>query len=259
MIKVVDCHTHLGRFNVSGSDVLGWLDVGPENLLKYVEKCNLSKVWLLSHPPIEGLYDLSGSYEALELAKSYPEIRPFCQVDNTETLAKYVDRGCVGIGEIKVPLPINDPKLLTVFRAAKDYGLPVVVHTTDKHCYELSSAMLGEALQTQANIVLHGWGVWNRLGDGSLVHLMKDFPNLYVDISANSGFKSLGKNVEYSRFVLEWYSSRVLYGTDFPMLTTYGGSQFGVNQDHYNFLNRLSLSQDALHAILHGNAERLVK
>lgn len=261
MSKIIDSHVHLGKFNVVRSKVYGWLDVAPDVLMQYIEDFKLSNAWLLSHPHIAGQYDMNGSEETLGLAQSYPALKPFCQIDRAspDCLGRYVDKGCVGIGEIKMPLPINHPSILAVFKVAKDYGLPVVVHMTDKYCFESSDKALAEALDVGANIIFHGWGWWNKLRTGEAASWLKSHENVYMDISANSGLKSLSENLEYSRSFLKEHSDRVLYGSDFPMLTIYDGSQFGTNRHHLTLLEKLELTEQIKENILHRNAEKLVK
>jgi len=264
-MKIIDSHVHLGKFNVSRAGVLGWLDVFPDNLMEYVSREKLSAVWLLSHPRMPGLYDMNGSEETLGLAQSYPVIKPFCQIERAapECIGRYIDKGCVGIGEIKMPLPINHPVLLKMFRTAKEYGIPVVVHTTDTFCYEDSHTALSEALAVGANIIFHGWGWWNKLVSGEMAPILEKYPNAFMDISANSGYSTACEDINYPQRLFKPFSDRILYGTDFPMLalksSVVSGSQFGVNKWHLDLINKSLIDDTAKENIMWRNAERLVK
>jgi len=263
MTKIIDSHVHIGKFNINRSGILGWLDVYPIHLMKYIKQEELSAVWLLSHPYMKGEYELNGSEETLVLAKSYPKIKPFCQVDyaTPECIGRYVDKGCVGIGEIKLNLPLNDSKLLKVFKIAKDYDLPVVVHTTDKYCYATHYNQFKEVLDIGANIIFHGWGWWNLLQCGLMQTIIEDFSNVYMDISANSGYRILDEGIGVSK-LLEEHNDRLLYGTDFPMISIPKqsdnmGTQFGIDKKHLNLVKCFDTKY--YDNIFYKNAMRLVK
>lgn len=263
--KIVDAHTHIGKFKVSNPKVYGWLLVSLKDLKAYIKKENLEMVFLLSHPEVEG-YQLASSEEVLTIAKKEPNIKPFCTINvlaknfeaELKKLKNFLSKGCVGIGEIKAEVPIDHPRMLRIFSWAREHSLPVVIHMTDKYCYDFFR-LRGLAGKLKAKIVVHGWGWWNHLVDGFIEQLLEREPNIYMDCSANSGFINLAKNLNYTKIFFEKHAERVLYGTDFPMLTTYNGSQFGLNKHHQSLILSLNLNQKTLIKIFRENALKLIK
>ncbi|MBN2537002.1 amidohydrolase family protein [candidate division WOR-3 bacterium] len=93
----------------------------------------------------------------------------------------------------------------------------------------------------------HGPLFWRHvITGGATVRLMTDYPNLYIDTSAVSGFRGLSRNPAFARELLTRFKDRVLFGTDNRVLGQLG------------FLESLGLEPDALGLILGGNACRLV-
>ncbi|MCF8331424.1 MAG: hypothetical protein K9H84_03145 [Bacteroidales bacterium] len=53
---------------------------------------------------------------------------------------------------------------------------------------------------------------------GISVRLLEEYDNLFADISGNSGFNALNRDHEFSRWFLERFADKLLYGTDNYML-----------------------------------------
>ena len=49
---------------------------------------------------------------------------------------------------------------------------------------------------------------------GRVVELMRKYPNLHVDLSANSGYNAMVRDEEFAYRFLEEFSDRIYYGTD---------------------------------------------
>ena len=263
--KIVDAHVHVGKFKVSNPKICGWFSANLENLKDYIKKENLEAVFLLSHPPVTG-YQLASSEKVLEIAEKDFRVKPFCMVnilaknieDEIKKLRKYLSKGCVGIGEVKAEIPVNHPRMLKLFDWAGEHNLPVIIHMTEKYCYDFFR-LRSLIRKLKTNLIMHGWGWWNHLQNGFIAQILDEEPNLYMDCSANSGFINLAKNLNYTKNFLEKYAEKILYGTDFPMLTTYDGTQFGLNKHHLNLLLTLNLNQKKLRKILRDNALKLLK
>lgn len=82
--------------------------------------------------------------------------------------------------------------------------------------------------------------------EGALVKLLRKYPNLYCDISANSGLFGLSRDPEYAKEFLVEFQDRVLYARDC------------FHNRHQEFLNSLGLPESVLAKIYSGNAERLL-
>jgi predicted TIM-barrel fold metal-dependent hydrolase len=94
--------------------------------------------------------------------------------------------------------------------------------------------------------IAHGPDFWNHIGDtlhpryihqrggykrfGVIDRLLEEYPNLYCDISGQSGYNALKRAPEHSKIFLEKHASKVLYGTDntrLPLLELLGSFRLG--------------------------------
>lgn len=256
--RIIDSHVHLGRFDASKSfklsepQILGNLEVGLPELKRYIELNNLSKVFLLTHPSKLD-YQLLNTQRILDLAGQYDYIVPF-GVPDVNNFEEYVIKGLKGIGEIKFPFRADNGKILEVLIEAERWGLPSIIHTTDWYCFN-PEALKG--FKKVGKIIFHGWGVWNNLE--TLETLLED-PRFYVDISANSGYFALLNNPkEQVQALFDKHYTKILYGTDFPMLMKGQCSQFGTNRLHLELLDKFRLGSVQLDHILYQNAYNLFK
>jgi predicted TIM-barrel fold metal-dependent hydrolase len=82
--------------------------------------------------------------------------------------------------------------------------------------------------------------------DGVIWRLLKEYPNLYADISATSGFNALKRDAENAKRFLSLFQDKILYGTD------------GLMAGQREFLKSLELSKEALDKIFGDNAKNLI-
>lgn len=181
-------------------------------------------------------------------------------------------------GEWKYRMLLNDPHCLELFRTAGELGMPVIVHldvpylpgTDGKPVYQPkwfggTVEHLEGALRScpETNFLGHAPGFWREIsanadqdpaqypkgpvpGPGRLYRLFDTYPNLYGDLSANSGRTAIMRDPANGREFLCRYADRLLFGRD-----NYG-------QDLHQSLQTLDLPQDVLDKLYFRNAERLV-
>ncbi|MCS6829751.1 MAG: amidohydrolase family protein [Armatimonadota bacterium] len=153
---------------------------------------------------------------------------------------RFVEMGCAGIGEIGANLPYDDPRVVNLFRQCGDWEFPVTIHATGvgEGQYGLidepGSPHLLNLLQQAPNTIIigHGPGFWAQISadatpadllsypkgpirdEGVVQKLLRDFPNLYADISAHSGFNALTRDPDYGARFLNEFQDKLLFGTD---------------------------------------------
>ena len=81
---------------------------------------------------------------------------------------------------------------------------------------------------------------------GRLTKLLDRFPNLYCDLSAESGLNALRRDPENARAFLTRYQDRLLFGRDF------------WDDRLFTFLGTLDLPVSLRRKLLSGNALKLV-
>jgi predicted TIM-barrel fold metal-dependent hydrolase len=160
--------------------------------------------------------------------------------DFTWILKRYKELGCAGIGELTANIPLDDPRVVNLCRQCGRFGLPVLFHLTGpgRGVYglidEVGSPRLERLLRTipDTAVIGHAPGFWAELsGDlrphdkfvyptdpvktgGSLPRLLRAYPNLYADISAQSGLNAISRDRDFGIRFLDEFQDRILFGTD---------------------------------------------
>lgn len=179
-------------------------------------------------------------------------------------------------GELKLRMMYDNPDAIRMFRFCGEKGLPVIVHID----YEFSTGVkyprpnwwygggidaFERAIKAcpETFFIGHAPGFWAHIsGDdqynrvmypagkvlpgGKIVEMLQKYPNLYCDISGNSGCNALKRDPEFAKQFLIEFQDRILYGRDY------------FDNVHQEFLNCMKLPKMALDKIYCGNALRLV-
>lgn len=195
----------------------------------------------------------------------------------------YLDQGARGIGEITANIPADDPRTVNLFAQIGEFGLPVLIHNVgfQPGTYGLQDdpgmAKLERLLQSVPDTIVvgHGQGFWAEIGadvtaeskkgypkgpveaEGALSRLLRQYPNLYADISANSGHNALTRTPEFGVRFLNEFQDKLLFGTDH----TFGRRD--LHMPHLGYLKGLlaegRLTQAAFDKIIGGNAQRILR
>ena len=96
-----------------------------------------------------------------------------------------------------------------------------------------------------------------KVTEGRLPKLMREYGNLYCDLSAGSGANALMRDPEYAARFMEEFADRILYACDFCTITN--AHQFAFNDFLDQMVTDGMLSEENYRKIVRGNAERLLK
>jgi predicted TIM-barrel fold metal-dependent hydrolase len=95
-----------------------------------------------------------------------------------------------------------------------------------------------------------------KVKEGRVAKLLREYPNLYCDVSAGSGMNALTRDKEYTAKFIEEFSDRILYGCD--ICSTFSRYPFAFE----NWLNAMRkdgmISQENYYKFVRGNAEKLL-
>jgi predicted TIM-barrel fold metal-dependent hydrolase len=181
-------------------------------------------------------------------------------------------------GEWKFRMPFDDPRCIKLFRTAGELGLPVVLHLDvpflpgpdgapvyQENWYGGTVDNLERALQAcpQTNFIGHAPGFWREIAagaesdpeiypkgavssPGAVQRLLREYGNLSADLSAESAYTALKRDIPHARQFLKDYSHKLLFARDY-----YGG-------DLHELLMSLDLDGLVLESIYHRNAANLV-
>ena len=159
-----------------------------------------------------------------------------------DRLARFRSQGAIGIGELTTNRRLDDPFLLDLFAAAEKLGMPVTIHMSPEVGYSYGVVddpglpLLEEILKKfpRLNILGHSQTFWiemsadapkdregrNSWGDGPVIpggrvpELFEKYPNLWGDLSANSGSRAVMRDEEFGLAFLERYADRLFFATD---------------------------------------------
>jgi len=179
-------------------------------------------------------------------------------------------------GEIKLRMMYDNLDALRLFRFAGEQGLPVTVHIDYAfprgQKYPRPDYWYGGGIEPfervlracpGTNFLGHAPGFWAHIsgddrfdkepypkGDvvpgGKLLQMLRDYPNLYCDMSAGSAYNALSRNLAFTKNFLLEFQDRVVYGRD----------QF--DNIHQELLDSLGLPEEVLRKVLAGNALKLI-
>ncbi|MBP1990519.1 amidohydrolase family protein [Paenibacillus eucommiae] len=179
-------------------------------------------------------------------------------------------------GEIMLRMMIDNPDALRMFRFCGEKGLPVIIelnYGVEKgdqypwpgYWYGGGIDALERAVRAcpDTKFLGHGPGFWAHIsGDqlyeqvsypqgkltpgGKLTEMIRNYPNLYCDLSASSGLTALRRDLGFTvEFLLE-FQDRALFGRDI------------FHNELQQFLEGLGLPEAVLQNIYAGNALSLV-
>lgn len=122
----------------------------------------------------------------------------------------------------------DDPKLVPFYKKMVELKLPLLSHTGEEGSFSRADEEFGDPEKLRLPLSLgvtviaahiassekyHG-----ERGPDRLARLMRDYPNLYTDISALTQINKPG--VLKEALTKPEFSGRLLYGTDFPLINT---------------------------------------
>ena len=180
-------------------------------------------------------------------------------------------------GEWKYRMPVDSPECIEIFQVCGRLGLPVIIHMDVpflppvkmkkpvNYWYGGTIENFERAVQACPDTIFlgHGPGFWRYLsGDGhtspevypkgewvpggQVVPLLRKYPNLYCDLSAGSALTALGRNLDFTREIVDEFQDRLLFARDY------------TDGAMHDFLVSLNLSKEISEKIFFRNALRLV-
>lgn len=278
-MRLLDIHTHIGR-------LLQYIPINrPEDLLSTMDRKGIDQAAVMTvENPEECDYYITTEY-VLEVCARYPDrLIPFCgfdprhrypeRFDPRPVITEYVERGCRGFGEILAGVPIDHFGLQQIYAVCGELGLPVLFHADHLICLdELGFPRLERMLQQFPDTIFigHATHFWAEIsGDarledytlgtypsrpvtphGAVDRLLTTYPNLYADLSANSGYTAVTRDPAFGLAFLERQQDKLLFGTD----VLRPDAELPI----VDFIRECAISETAREKIAHRNAERLLR
>lgn len=187
-----------------------------------------------------------------EECEKHPEFFGFgtLHVDTPEPEAEIERIVSLGLHGIKLHpdfqlFPIDDPRMIPLYKKAVELSLPVLFHTGDDR-YDYSNperlAKVCDQVPGFVAIAAHfgGYRVWDKV-----VPVLKDYPNVYFDTSSSLNLLPVERALEMME---QLGYERFFFGTDFPMWD---------HKEEFARFQKLCLPEKQLEAVLSGNFKKL--
>lgn len=254
LVKKIDFHAHVAWEAGYPSEPTNFgvqLPITCPELRKKYDRLGIEKGVALPLVSPEGLSDQFSNFTSRLCREHFPETIGwwFCNMDprwltnSADTdfsgaMAFYKSKGAKGIGELTANLRVDDPLMRNFFKHAEKAGLPILFHIgAPERDYGIidDAGLYGieKALQDFPNLILiaHSQKWWaeisadcceenrntypeGKVTPGRAVELLRNYPNLYADLSAGSGENAMRRDSEFAYTFLEEFQDKLLFGVD---------------------------------------------
>jgi uncharacterized protein len=233
---VVDCHHHLRRT----------LDAN----IRHLDGAGMSNAVLLAR---ENSVDQIGA-----LKTQYPgrflgwlASTDITKPEAADLLTKAVNAGALGLGELKSHVAAAGPELRRMYALSAELSVPILIHfqevphTPTEGTFATGFKDFEVILKSypKTRFVGHADAFWanvsadynnesaypsGRIKRGGITDkLLGDYPNLFADLSANSGNNALSRDPEFTEGFLKRHEDKLIFGSDCACTDGKGG---GISQ-----------------------------
>jgi predicted TIM-barrel fold metal-dependent hydrolase len=181
--------------------------------------------------------------------------------ESSRILRDALKGGAVSIGELKFHLALDSPEMRRVYDIAAELQVPVMMHIqTFPHFegelpYNTGYPQFDKMIRAypRTNFIGHGDLFWAHISadvpadrgypsgpikaGGLTDRWLSDFPNLYADMSANSGNNALSRDTGFSRGFITRHKTKLIFGSD---CSCTDGKGAGVSQGNNPEASRLA-------------------
>jgi uncharacterized protein len=184
------------------------------------------------------------------------------RADSVDTLTQAIRSGAQGIGELKYHVAADGPELRRAYALAAELNVPILIHFQEVDHFENEgtwstgfAAKFESVLKAfpKTTFIGHADAFWANVSadyhneaaypsgpiarGGITDRLLGDYPNLYGDLSANSGNNMLSRDAEFTRDFLRRHQDKLLFGSDCSCADGHGA---GVSQANNPAASRLA-------------------
>ena len=255
--KKIDIHAHVTPFPEFAPPIAtGMPMLSAAQQIQLYDELGIDKGVLLPLTSSEYHFEQITSLDAKHVADQHPDrFLWFCGIDprtcgNSPTadisklLMHYKALGALGVGELTAQLYTDDPLMDNMFYHCAACDMPVTIHVSPKPNFnygivdEIGLPRIERVLKKFPDLKLigHSQPFWAEMSadlteemrndypqgkviEGRLPKLMREYGNLYCDLSARSGAYALMRDKEYAARFIEEFADRIFYACDFCAIT----------------------------------------
>ncbi len=267
---IIDFHQHTHYLGRSDAD-----------LVAHQRKLKVTKTVLLPAGSRYGLAaDVWGNDSVVNLASQFPDefvyfANELPDIPETRSvLEKYLRKGACGIGEQKFKVACDSKAMQLVYSIAQEFEVPVLIHF-EHRSYNMALERFHKILEKfpKVNFIAHAQAWWGNIDlkheqevsypkgpvtkGGISDRLLSDYPNMYGDLSANSGLNSMLRDEAHARGFLNRHQDRLLWASDCH--DSEGEGEGCIGFKGLAAARRLASDPAVMRKILYENAARLLK
>lgn len=218
--------------------------------------------------------------ETKALAEKHPDrFRWFAnevtdQPDAIEVIRRQLQAGAIGIGEQKFDVDSDSFAIERIAALAAEFDVPVLMHF-QQGSYNHHLGRFRRILEKfpRVNFIGHAQTFWGNISKeydeavlyptgpvipgGITDRLLADYPNMYADLSANSGYRAFIRDEDHARAFFARHQDKLLYGSDCSDPVGRGPACSGTQQ--LASVRRFAPDKKAERKILYENARRVLK
>jgi len=178
-----------------------------------------------------------------------------------DVLRNGIQQGAVSVGELKYHLALDSPEMHRVYDVCAEMRVPVMMHIQNfphfpgEFPYNTGYPQFDKVLRAypKTNFIGHGDLFWAHISAdvptdrgypsgpikprGLTDKFLSDYPNLYADMSANSGNNALSRDTGFSRDFIVRHRTKLIFGSDCSCTDGRGG---GISQGRNPEASRLA-------------------
>ena len=183
------------------------------------------------------------------------------QPDAIKVIRTAIETGAVSVGELKYHLALDSSEMRRVYDICAEMQVPVMMHIQNfphfagELPYNTGYPQFDKVLRSYKKTIFIGHGdlFWAHISadvptdrgypsgpikpGGLTDRFLSDFPNLFADMSANSGNNALSRDPEFSRDFIARHRTKLIFGSD---CSCKDGKGSGVSQGNNPEASRLA-------------------
>jgi uncharacterized protein len=219
---VLDTHLHLRR--------------DPDACFTHIQGCGVTNAVLLTRAPDEDKAKEEMAKRPGTFVRSV-STDP-AQAGAGEVIRKAIQDGAVSVGEMKFHVGLDSPEMRRVYEICAEMQVPVMLHIQNfphfpgELPYNTGYPKFDTVLRAypKTNFIGHADLFWAHISadvpadrgypsgpikpGGLTDKFLSDFPNLYADVSANSGNNALSRDTGFSRDFIVRHRNKLIFGSD---------------------------------------------
>lgn len=223
----------------------------------------------------------TGNEVCYKLAQQYPKEYKFGANEvpdfpgAIQEIEKYLKLGAPVIGELKFGVECDSPGMQKIYQLAQAYNVPVLMHwqyNMFNRGFERFHKMLEK--YPKVNFLAHSQTWWANIGkehtDENILYpkgkvvaggltdqLLRNYPNVYGDLSGFSGLYAMTRDEDHARGFLERHQDKLLYGSDCSDI--FGSGEGCTGAQAIAAIRKFSATKEIERKILFHNAKKLLR